>query len=623
MTSTIRYLAAASLLFISGKAAIAYDPNGSAPSAWTFDHAQAVRELEAGANIIEHPGDKVGCRGVFRFALEAAALHWDPEKVNEALKLGRSMQDLDPNSPTYGNFRWRLDQSKVEDPNGVEFCTAIAALLRLKYSDGLDDTGKALLDQILTTALEGVHRHVVKVEYTNIWVLKTWNLIALGAVLNKPEVTQEGYTQMRTWMTELSKAGIGEYNATNYYGADMDALGLICKNAPDPSIRAMAETGLHFMWALTAANWWAPGGRLSGANARDYDYLYGRGYTETHTWLAGWLRTPPQIEGAGWLDLQSRNNLVTYYRDCNFNPPPEWTDDIRNQIPRTVVERWGHQRYESAVDYIGQYFSLGSSGASKAREDRTLVANLGDSPSVPELMLFMDGRGDPYGANKVAQAQGAMKSLHLTPFIATVQHGPEVLQLLSYPPLTGAGKDSPDCLLTQLTIPAGADIWVDGKLVQPGPANAPVTLPNDKLIAIHMGNAALAVRFLCATTPDGGVAPIQYVLDGPDNVAKRITVVHSAGAPAAGRATAAVWVYGEDGIDDDQLAGWYEKCSAVPFTAGVNNGVASLEVKSEHGPLRIEANVDTGVRTVLSGGEPDGLFTINGRDYGHPILSAQ
>ena len=74
-------------------------------------------------------------------------------------------------------------------------------------------------------------------------------------------------------------------------------------------------------------------------------------------------------------------------------------------------------------------------------------------------------------------------------------------------------------------------------------------------------------------------------------------------------------------MEDDHLASWAAKCSAVPFTVKLSDDVLSLEVKSERGPLRIEADLEKSERRVLSGGEPNALFSVNGRDIAQDILS--
>ena len=131
-----------------------------------------------------------------------------------------------------------------------------------------------------------------------------------------------------------------------------------------------AERAIRLVWTDLAANWWAPGDRMGGTNARTYDYLYGRGYTEAHTWTAGWLRERPTLEGAGWLS-GVRDNLTTLREAVTWPPPAEWTEAIRAQVPRVVVQRWGDRPEHLAVNWIGRHVSLASSGASRSRDARS------------------------------------------------------------------------------------------------------------------------------------------------------------------------------------------------------------------------------------------------------------
>ena len=146
--------------------------------AWSGDSDRGAGELEAQWKEILNPSPTVEIRGVFRFALEAAGLKWHPERIEAALALAREMQDLDPASKTYGNFKWRRDHKAVLDSNAVEFSMQQAALLRLRHAHVLTPEGLRRLDQIMATAVEGIRRHDVKIETTSVYLVKTWNLIA-------------------------------------------------------------------------------------------------------------------------------------------------------------------------------------------------------------------------------------------------------------------------------------------------------------------------------------------------------------------------------------------------------------------------------------------------------------
>ena len=598
-------------------------PARSAPPIWTGDPARAAAELERQWPAIADAKQVLGIRGTLRFGLEASGLRWHPERVETAIARARAMQDLDPGSLNRGNFKWRSDHPSVLDRNGVEFAVQLAALLRLRFSDTLTPSARTTLEALLTDAVAGLRGHEVKVEYTNIFVMKAWGLIATGEALGQPDVASDGYARWQSWLKFTARHGIGEYGAVTYYGVDLDSLALLARFAGRPEVRAQAATAMHYLWADIAAIWWAPGDRLSGANARSYDYLYGRGYLEAHTWTAGWLRARPELEGAGWLGGAHDNQTVL--RDLVTMPPPaEWTEPIRTQIPRTVVQRWGREPEHRAVNWIGRHVSIASSGSSRGTDERTLVANLGNSPDVPQLTLFMDGRGDPFGTNKIANAANQAKALHLTPFLATVQRGPDVLQVLSLEPLgpkTRYNAGELACFLTHLTLPANTEVWLGDERAKPGTAENPTVIPGEKPFFIRLGAGALGVRVLLATTTSGDPAPIHYIADGRKAVAHRLTISHSTSEPT-GRGTVVVWVQATDNLEDTAFSAWRKKFSAARATVRMHGNIVEARASGLSGPLRIEADVEKGERRLLQGGEPDALLGVNDRDLGREILGA-
>lgn len=587
---------------------------------WTGDPARAAAELEAQWAQVARPERTVGIRGLLRFALEATGVEWHPERVAAALARARTMQDLDRASPTFGNFKWRSDHERVLDHNGVEFAMQLLGLLHQRYAARLSPEARNHLLALLTDGVAGLRGHNVRIDYTNIFVMKAWGLIAAGEALGLADVADDGYRRFDEWLRHTARHGIGEYGGVTYYGIDLDSLALIAQFAGRTAVRTQALAAIRYLWTDIAANWWAPGDRLGGANARSYDYLFGSGYLEAHTWTAGWLRARPTLEGAGWLGGVQPNQSVL--RDTVMLPPPaEWTEPIRVQVPRTVVQRWGEQPAQRAVHWMGRRVSLASSGASRSTDERTLVANLGDSPAVAQLTLFMDGRGDPFGTKKIANAAGQAKSLHLKPFIATVQRGPELLQLLSAEPLAPGTRYQPGelaCFLTHLTIPREAEVWVGDALTAPGTPERPVVIPPGRAIFIRLGGAALAVKVLLAVATDGSPAPIQWIEDSPRSPARRLTVVHSTTEPA-GRGTVAVWLRAGEGLDAAQFAEWRKTVAASPTDVRWAEGVAVLGVAGVATGLRLEADLFREERRILAGGEPEALLSVNGHDFGREL----
>jgi hypothetical protein len=587
---------------------------------WTGNPVRAAMELETQWAQVARPESTVGIRGLLRFALEATGVDWHPERVAVALARARTMQDLDPASPTLGNFQWRSDHGRVLDHNGVEFAMQLLGLLHRRYAARLSPAARDHMEALLSDGIAGLRSHRVRIDYTNIFVMKAWGLISAGEALGRADVAADGYGRFDEWLRHTARHGIGEYGGVTYYGIDLDSLALIARFAGRPEVQTQARAAIRYLWTDIAANWWAPGDRLGGANARSYDYLFGTGYLEAHTWTAGWLRVRPALEGAGWLGGVQPNQSVL--RDAVMLPPPaEWTEPIRAQLPRTVVQRWGEKPEQRAVHWMGRRISLASSGASRGTDERTLVANLGDSPAVPQLTLFMDGRGDPFGTKKIANAAGQAKSLHLTPFIATVQRGPELLQLLSSEPLAPGTRYKPGelaCFLTHLTVPREAEVWVGDTLTGPGTPERPVLIPADQAVFLRLGDAALAVKILLATATDGSPAPIQWIEDSPLSPARRLTIVHATSEPA-GRGTVAVWMRAGEWLDAGRYAAWRRAFGAGLSRTHLAGNRVTVDVDGVAGPLRLEVDISRGERPTLSGGEPEALLGVNGVDWGREI----
>jgi hypothetical protein len=128
-------------------------------------------------------------------------------------------------------------------------------------------------------------------------------------------------------------------------------------------------------------------------------------------------------------------------------------------MPRFVYQRGGEGTFQHASNYTGFNFSVGSAEANYHNMDKTpLVINMGHGYYSLVINFFMDGRSDYYGFDRIAEKSGHLKSLHLKPFIISVQNEGEVLFLAS-------SRDNTDKTAAKLesviTLPADAEIWSD------------------------------------------------------------------------------------------------------------------------------------------------------------------
>lgn len=575
---------------------------------------EAAKKLERNWQAIEQKRPTLGSRELFGFALEAAANRWHPERVAQAFALAEEMQDRDEASKTCGNFRWYWRAEKPEDLNAVEFCMQQGVLLWMRYRSRLDAEGRERLERLIRYSIEGLRRHRVAESYTNIFLMKTWNCIAIGEATGRPDLAEEGYQMLDRWLLHTWRNGVTEYVSPTYYGVDLDSLGLIARFAGRRSARRAAEAALRLLWTDIAANWFAPCQRLGGAHSRDYDYLTGHGYLDLHLRAAGWLPDPKPPAASAFLEL------------CQWTPPRRLGTGMEGRAPRIVHQRWGKEPWETATHYVGQRFSIGSAGATYGPEDKPFAINLGGGPKMPMALFFMDARGDPYGKKRIPTGGGHLKSHHVTPFLTSVQRGPEVLLLASADPASRSFKryaPEPACLLSHVVLPANVKVWLGNEQVKLSDAPSETRVPDGEAVFIGFQGVAVGIRFVVAADASGKPAPVALATDGREYGTMRLTCTHAAAAPA-GRGVVALWVRAAEGLDETAFAEFRKSFAGAKVEAKAEGNTVEVSVPGVESRLRLVADVATWQRLAREGAEPgaeERLLAVNGHDLGREILS--
>ena len=577
---------------------------------------EKIKTLEARVRRFQPVRDRTGVRELFEFALDAVDANWRPDLVAKAFEIAEEMQDRDPESRTYGNFRWYMFNPRPVDRNAVEFSMERASLVWILYRDRLNAEALERLERLTEFSVEGIRGHKVPVSYTNIFLMKIWNCIALGEYTDRPALAQEGYDLLDQWLMDAWDAGIHEYGSPTYYGVDTGCLGLIARYAKREEERKAAETALRLFWTDIAANWYEPAQRLGGAHSRDYDYLTGHGYLDD------------RLRASGWLTDGIPRKEDCFAKASAWAPPAELRE-LSLRAPRTVCQRWGDGWWERATQYVGKRFSIGSAGANYGPMDKTLVVNLPGGPEVPVVSFFMDGRGDPYGKNRIPQGEsGHEKALHLMPFLAGVQRGAEVLQVAAVDSESKvAFRHSPDpaCLLSHVYFPLGVEVFT-------GETGEAVSLEGKERVAVADGapvflrseDVAVGIRCVVATRSGSDEpAPVFLSGDGAKYGAARFTVEHSAGAPK-GKAVVGLWVRAAEGLESGEAFDEFRRAFASAKAESHRDG-AQLELKAagNAGPMRIVVDLEKEERLACEGGEPgliEARLRVDAEDLGEKIL---
>jgi hypothetical protein len=575
----------------------------------------AAGELEAQATILRTRDEAFGIRGILRFAIEAAGLRRWPEKLEESLRLARSMQDTTSGSDHFGNYRWRLGDHDVTDPNAVHFATQLSTLLRLVHAETLSPAARDLLDAMHRDALVALDRHPVKPGYTNIFLMKTWNHLALGR-LGNADARRRGESLWREWLAHVRRHAITEYSSPTYYGIDLDCLGLIARHAENGAIRPQAESMLAFLWAGIAANWFAPAERLSGAHSRDYDYLFGRGYLDEHLHEAGWLTDWTLTDSAGWLPRAPHRHLRGFRDDCRWNPSADLRAHAADGRPRFVVQRFNAEPWARATNYVGRSLAIGIAGECRGPEDKSLAIHLPGGRATPNVTLVFDGRDDPYGRRKEFVGHGGQaKAHHLRTFLVSSQRGPRITAAWCFDPARPIFRVDPaelSCLRAHLLMPADAEVWSTSGRLADGAA-----LAGDAVVFLRKGNVAVGIRSLLAATD--GSAPRTFTLraDARQLGAQRLTATLTEKNPA-GRGIVALDLEAREDCDDAAFAAFRAEFTGRRVKATLAGDRLAVE-----GSLPLAANLVTLDREAYEPAlSPADLLVVDGQEVGRPLLPA-
>jgi hypothetical protein len=553
------------------------------------------------------------------FILEAAG---NPEyekhgaQIDKAFQLLERMQDRDPASKTCGNFCWYWHEEKPGDLNAVEFVIQQAVLLQMRFASHLSTAARESLNRLLKLSVEGIHHQRVDVGYTNIFLMKTWNLLALGESLQQPELVREGSAMLDQWIDFTSNNGIREFLSPTYYGTDLDSLALVARVLSNPPAKEKAERILRLFWTDMAANWFEPARRLGGAHGRDYDYLTGHGYLDGHLFDAGWLDSK-QFKAPAF---------QVFAEATRWLPPEELHRQALAAIPRFVFQKWDAQDSAWTSQYIGHHFSLGVSGSSQGPEDKPFALNLAGpaGPQTVAVNFFMDGRNDPYGKNKIPTGtSGHKKAHHLTPLFRAVQSGPEVLFVASWPAegqKARKAESNPVCLLSHMDLPAEAAVWTSDSVTASDQQSQP--LPGN-ICFLRMGDVAVGIHFIVAIDTAGKPVTAKVIGDGSAYGARRLTVTHSTESPEAGRGVVAVRVRVAENLDDAGFAAFRRNFMESKATAVTEGTVIRLKAAGLKATLVLEADLASGQLLHSEGAGAamqTGPMSVDGKEFCKGLL---
>ena len=341
--------------------------------------------------------------GYFDFILSACHLGMDVKYVRIALQRFNACQEKE--LPNLGKVP-RYVGGDFSDNNNIEFALELACPALIEYYKDWPDDVKALFDDFVDCAVYASWNHDnVAVSYSNIYIMRTWNMIALGEnlspdrtwgkslALTPAQIAAKGYAMLDEFFDFLSKWGIHEHNSPTYTGVQAECIGYLAKYTKKAESRAVAEKCRDYLSAMIAANYFSPGKVDSGAMSRCYyrgssggkidqlagGLLLGQGmywYNE----LAAW-KTPAE-------DLKINS---TYPRLVAYTFGPEMGTDSSSKEYYAM----------NAMNYVDRKYSISSAGhhyTGNGTEKAVSVVVASEAHrGIINYAHYMEGRDDPFG----------------------------------------------------------------------------------------------------------------------------------------------------------------------------------------------------------------------------------
>ncbi len=529
---------------------------------------------------------------ICEFVIEASHLGWDQKYIKVALDNLAAAQIRDESHEAYGQIP-RTIGSEPNDPNNAHFLLELLNLVRMHYYDTLSDENKTTLDEIIDYSIYAImHDDNVAITYTNIYLMRAWNLIALGETLPSDrtwggsytpyQLKNEGYNMVRAWMAEIKANGIHEHNSPTYTGVQAECLGYIAKYTKDDDIRHEAQVALEYFSAMLFANYYTPSMCLGGVQSRCAYKGSSNGKIDR---LAASL-----IKGYG----------TYWYNKMAMWEPTAEAREINATYPRLVNYKWGADPDMNAVSYYTEKYNISSVGrpytGNANEKTMTVFLTSPEHKNPVNVVHYLDGRQDPYGKSKVGSY-----ARHLQKYaLGRSQRNNEFVAYVS-----GDGSERGDTkkLQSHIVLPSNFidEVWNGDKKIENwlGIGSQALSSDGNYTFFLKFEDVVVSIRYLMAKDIDGkDVKPGLYIdSDGTQSFANgnamRLTADLSSATPAKWqRGTVAMWWRADDGIDtEEKFAALRSKVINAPVEVSDDGSKVKVLVTTPDGDLGFEGDL--------------------------------
>jgi hypothetical protein len=527
--------------------AMADEPTPFSQERLDYFHSHLVHDLNDFKARLDTPKADATVRTYTYAAYHALAIGMDPKMAEDFIRRAMARQDMNPASTNYGNVPWQMFENTMSDANSIEFTFSSIGPILLGYGDKLSPEFRKELVPHVAAAIEAMYRHKVPVSYSNIYLMKTENLLLLGEAIKDSKAIAAGREQLDTWLDYTRTHGIHEFDSPTYASVQIYCAENGYRHTGLADVKAKLKTACDYLWADAAANYFDPAGMMAGAHSRDYDFLRATGPIERVYYIEGLRHTPAPDD----LFVDSYGAYMNALEN-GYRPSPKILSLAHDHL-RIVKQTWDTTPGADRYTYITPDFAMGSTSAHYGPQNREIGIDLGDGgPYVPvSVSVSGDILDSPYGNLRQVDRSGHLKPNRLWTDLACVQDRGMLLGLLNLRP--DQAKTPVQCVATEIVLPLQAtSLFLDGQMVKfPSEALAAEaaviakqkiskqderawdawSMPahNDSVLGLRYAGAGVAIQIFAADGVEDQTPTYALKCDGADLGAGRLVVYHYRG----------------------------------------------------------------------------------------------
>ncbi|MFH1007814.1 MAG: hypothetical protein V1800_09970 [Candidatus Latescibacterota bacterium] len=292
------------------------------------------------------------------------------ERARAMVEVVISTQNLDPESPHFGSYKWNWEDTHTGVMNAAEFIVPSLIHIYLAYPSKVPEAFRERVLQSIEKAQVAIRNRMLHLNYTNIALLSIFSQIAGGEILNSEEFRTRGHHRLNEWITQTDTQGAPtEFNSPTYSAVDLFALAWMRRFIPSEEVRIKARIMEERIWMQLAVHYHPPTRQLGGPWSRGYqnDVVGGSGLVKMILYKELGEEHCPDISDLRRFDMDHSMLWGLLTALLEFHLP----DHIRNlferktfpYLTRETTDVVANEVHPSDITtYQTASFSLGSAG---------------------------------------------------------------------------------------------------------------------------------------------------------------------------------------------------------------------------------------------------------------------